>query len=118
MSALEALQAVRLESRPDSWVGWHCAIAPRVLIWGAPGLGLTILDRVYTSAEVDEVAPLRIAVQCETVAGWIEYVRWVDMHLLPEWERRRGRAHKNAPRVKWIRRHVRPDDFLEVPDGC
>ena len=102
-----------LTGRPDSWVGWHCMVAPRVLIWGAPGIGLEIVDRVYTPEEVAEVAGLRIAAEVETVEGWVGYVRWVDLNLYPEWERRRGRAHKNAPRVAWIRRNILPHHFIE-----
>jgi len=103
---------VPLTERTDSWIGWHCMVAPRVLIWGAPGIGTTVLDRTYSPAEIEEVAGTRLAVEVESFDGWIVYVRWLALELFPEYERRNGKQHKNQARVAHIRRNIRPTDFL------
>lgn len=103
---------VPIEQRSDSWLSWHCRVAPRVLIWGAPGIGMTVLDRTYTESEINEVAGLKLAVEVETIEGWVTYVRWLALVLYPEWERRKGRQHKNQDRVACIRCSIRANDFL------
>lgn len=119
---LDELIGPDVRTRPDSWVRYWCMMAPRILLNGAPGVGLHVHDRTYTEAEILEAAGLGVGAACEEIETWCAFRKWCDRHLFREYTRRARlngwptQIHKCTFRVQAIWILVRREDFrMQAP---